>query len=116
MNQALYSIIALLLFSFFAFNLQPWMLNSEIDVMPTELTATGLATEHFHEIGTTDFGDLSYVHRPDDADPSYCTSEPIVDTWHRCKASLLRYASTPTPRRSTRYAVPLSWFSPHKLY
>ncbi len=116
MKQALYIIFALLLFSFFAFNLQRWTFNSEIDVMPTELIATGLATEHLHEIGTMDFGDLSSMHRPDDPDPSHCTNEPIVDTWHRCKASLLQNASTPTPRRSTRYAVPLPWFSPQKLH
>ena len=49
-----------MLLSFLAFNFQRWKMNSEMNVIRSELMmiATGVASEHLDEIGTMDFEDL----------------------------------------------------------
>ena len=80
MKQTLFAIGALLLFSFFAFNLQRWTLNSQTNAIPTELIAPGGATRHFDEIGTMDLEDFCHLQRPEDPDPSPSRNQPMVDT------------------------------------
>ena len=80
MKQTLFAVGALLLFSFFAFNLQRWTLNSEINGIPTELIATGVATRHFDKIGTMDLEDLCSLQDPEDPDTSPSRNQRMVDT------------------------------------
>ena len=80
MKQTLFAVGALLLFSFFAFNLQRWTLNSEINGIRTELIAPGVATEHLHEIGTMDLEDLCSLQGPEDPDTSPSRNQRMVDT------------------------------------
>ncbi len=80
MKQTLFAVGALLLFSFFAFNLQHRTLNSEINGIPTELIAPGVATRHFDEIGTMDVEDLCSLQGPEDPGTSPSRNQRTVDT------------------------------------
>ncbi len=80
MKQTLFAVSALLLFSFFAFNLQHWTFNSETNGIRTELIAPGVATRHLDEIGTMDVEDLCFLQGPEGADTSPSRNQRIVDT------------------------------------
>ncbi len=80
MKQTLFAVGALLLSSFFAFNLQHRALNSEVNGIPTERIAPDVATRHFDEIGTMDLEDLCSLQGPEDPDTSPSRNQLMVDT------------------------------------
>ena len=80
MKQTLFDVSALLLFSFFAFNLQHRTFNSETNGIPTELIAPGVATKHFDEIGPMDVEDLCSLQGPEDPGASPSRNQRMVDT------------------------------------
>ncbi len=80
MKQTLFAVGTLLLFSFFAFNLQRWTLNSQTNAIPTERIAPGVATRHFDKSGTMHLEDRCHLQGPEDPDPSPSRNQPMVDT------------------------------------
>ena len=80
MKQTLFAVGTLLLFSFFAFNLQHRTLNSEFNGIPTERIAPGVATRHFDESGTMHLEDFCHLQGPEDPDTSPPRNQRMVDT------------------------------------
>jgi len=80
MKQPLFAIGALLLFSFFAFNLQHRTLNNQTNGIPTERIAPGVATRHFDKSGTMHLEDHCHLQGPEDPNPSPSRNQPMVDT------------------------------------